>query len=110
MRVVVLAHRVLPDVEAQEVEADLAVVGDEGLLRVEFQPHLCQPFYNHPLQVREHIAVGVENDEPTGVADEAGGRFDRGGLAQGGLKAVEGDVGEEGDSGPPWGVPAWGKM
>ena len=68
----ILAHRVLADVEAQEVEADLSLVGDEGvgdvgLFRVEFQPHLGQPFYGHPLQVQEHVQVGVKDDEIVGI-------------------------------------------
>ena len=56
-------------------------VGDAGFLRVEFRPHLGRPFYGHPLQVQEHVQVGVKDDEVVGIADDAGGRFGRSGLA-----------------------------
>ena len=90
---------VVPHGEAQEVEA-LGEVDDAGLLLREGQPALGQPRREHA-DDRSASSLGLaEHDEVVGVADDGAVPLDAAGAraldAEGGLHAVEGDVGEEG--------------
>ena len=86
--------------KAEEVETESTVVGfkgmaDVGLVGMEFQAQGCQPICRHLAQVLQRSQVGMQDDEVVGIADERGGRLGRAGLTDGGLEAVQRDVGEE---------------
>ena len=102
---VVLPHPILPDVEAEEVEADVALVfiecmGHVGFGAAQAQPHLGQPGFGARLRFQQGRQVFAEDHEIIRVADHRDPVPSRDG-GDGGLEAVQRDVGEQGGDDTP---------
>src|SRR5438132_10203337 len=70
-------RRELADREPQEVEPGPAPhlvegVADPGLARLQFQPHVPQPFGDDLLGLPYHALLRVEYDEVVRIADQGG--------------------------------------
>jgi hypothetical protein len=74
-RRVVLARRVLANLEAKKVKACFALAcverrGDAGLVLTQFQADALQPFLHQMATVLDHASVPVEHDQIIGISDD----------------------------------------
>ena len=102
---VILAHPVLPDVKAEEVKPNAALVlvermGHVGLGAAQAQSHLGQPGFGARLRFQQGRQVFTQDDKVIGVADHHNPVPSRDG-GDGGLEAVQRDVGEQGGNDTP---------
>jgi len=97
---VILAHPVLPDVKAEEVEPHAPRVlvermGHVSLGTTQAQSHLGQPGFGARLRFQQGRQVFTQDDKVIGVADHHNPVPSRDG-GDGSLEAVQRDVGEQG--------------